>query len=476
MHDDHFVPPHSEDAERAVLGGLLLDSRKLIEIADTLAADDFYRRDHALLYRSIVEMQAVGKPCDSVTMADWFEQQGLAELVGGKRYVIDLANETPGSANVAAYAEIVREKSRKRALLTMLTKAHAAASENATRATDVIATVQQQLAAAAVDTRLGGPRSVGAEISAWYEGIVEGYRSEAKLTGIETPWRGLTDLTDGWQPLCYMLAARPNMGKSAVGFQASGHAALAGQPALVFSMEMGRKAFIDRVVASCFRIRHEHLRKPRTMADGDWPTLTTALSLLREAPLMVDDQPGLTTPQIVARMKREHMRRPLKLVVVDHLHRIALPGVKKFGELADSAQMLTDAAKSMGVCLLLLLQLNRSPTKREDDKRPRLDDLRGDGGLEESADIVLFLHREDYYDRHTHLKDVVELIVGKGRDLPTGEMVPLRNRFDQMRLEDWEGPLPEKPVSRSTKKEKGAAASAAERDSQKAAANDRGDK
>ena len=232
------------------------------------------------------------------------------------------------------------------------------------------------------------------------------------------------------------------MGKSALGFQLSAFSALSGRRTLRFSMEMTKEQATRRDLAAYGGIPHAWLLDPR---EGDyWGRLTESMRAFRDAPLSTDDSPRLTTSQIATRAEREHLHAPLRLVLVDHLHEVKLPG--KQGEVIERADALRDLkalAKRLGCPMVVLAQLNRgaASAERPDARRPRLTDLRGSGGIEEVADVVLFLHRPDYYDP-ADMPGLIEVTVGKGRDIPTGKTICLRNRFDVMRADDWDGPMP----------------------------------
>lgn len=441
------VPPHSLDSECAVLGGLMNKPTALAEISDWLSESDFYRKDHRLIYRAIVELASKGKPQDAVTLGDWFEAQGLGELVGGMGYVMKLANTTGSAANIAAYAEIVREKARLRELIDAGAAVASEAWAPRADASLIAAHASQRIGALVGDPRAGGLHALKGTVGTWFAALNDRFQRKEALTGIETPWAKLNELTLGLQPGdLTIVAARTSMGKSVLAFQLAAHNGLAGRHTAVFSLEMRADQFLQRAVAAFGEIPHEHLRSPVKMAEQDWPKVTAMTIKLGAAPLVIDDQPGLTAQQIVARLKRQHMRSPVTLAIVDHLHEIKRPGRDPVNEFGDAVRTLRSAGKELGIPIVLLAQLNRSNVSRA-DHRPTTADLRASGSIEEIADVILLIHREDAYDRNTHMKGVVELILGKGRDFPVGEVVYLKNMYSHMRLDDWEGPLPTKPAA-----------------------------
>lgn len=444
----NVTPPVSLDAEQAVLGGLMLVPEKLSELSDWLPEEAFWPKKHQLLFRAITELQRTNQPCDAVTLGEWLEAQGIAQLVGGARYVVELANATPSAANIAAYAEIVVEKWKLRQALEAGNALCESALARGARSRDVANEALRTLSAIADEARLGGPVAGRTALKEWHADFCRKYEDGEKLTGVETPWREVNDLTLGWQPgELVVIAGRSNMGKSALAFQAAGFSALRGIRTGIWSLEMSRKQVVQRMVACFGEVAHLHLRKPKWLPEEHHRRVTAVMERLHDAPLVIDDQAGLTAAQIVMRAKREQMRAPLGLVLIDHLQDVIRPyrkGENASDEIGENVRQFKELAKALRCPVLLVSQLNRQSQQRQ-DHRPTLSDLRGSGDIEQKADLVLFAHREDYYDPDTHLKGVLELIVGKGRDMPTGQTIHLANRFDQMRAEDWSGLLPEKP-------------------------------
>lgn len=447
--DAREVVPHSVSAEQSVLGGLMLAPESMAQIGDWLTSEAFHVADHQLIFRAISELIAKGEPVDAVTLADWLDAHNLGNVLkGGVRYVLELANATPSAANIAAYAEIVAEKWKLRRAMDAGAELAKAANTRGARSQDVANDAIRELSSIAQESRLGGPVGVRGVLSEWYGDLQSRYENGEQLTGVETPWRELNDLTLGWQPgELTVIAGRSNMGKSLLGFQASGFAALRGVRTGIWSLEMSRRQVVQRMVACFGEIDHAHLRRPKWLPDESWSRITRIHDRLHDAPLVIDDQGGLTATQIVARVKREQMRAPFGLVLIDHLHEVVRPyrqGANAAEEIGDIMGQFKALAKSLNCPVILVAQLNRSLAART-DHRPVMTDLRGSGDIEQKSDLILFAHREDYFDKETHLRGVLELIVGKGRDMPTGQTIHLANRFDQMRAEDWSGLLPAKP-------------------------------
>lgn len=434
------APPMAVEAEQSVLGALMLVPGALAKVSDWLAAADFFRPDHAAIYGAILALAEAGKPFDAVTLGEWLEANAVD--IGGTGYLVELASWVPSAANVIAYAEIVAEKARLRQAIDVGTRMVESAFARGATSAEVAATAQHALTTMTPTRHTGLQESKPGLLRWWAE--VEARCDRPGLIGLPTPWRGLNDATHGLRPAnLYVLAGRPSMGKSILGGQLSSFNALRGNRTALFSLEMSAESVHQRNVACLAQVPHDFLEAPTS--DGDWwPLMSPAIGKLKAAPLLIDDSPGLTAAQICARAERAHLQSGLTLIVVDHLHEMTVDGRDRVNSLGDAARRLKGLAKRLNVPVVLLAQLNRGAATRE-NKRPEMTDLRASGAIEEVADAVMFLHREDYYHADTHLKGVVELILAKGRNLRTCT-VNLLNRYDQMRAEDWEGALPEKPA------------------------------
>ncbi len=436
------TPPCAIDAEQAVLGALLLSEKAWTKVGDWLREEDFYRRDHQLIYRAIAELAEADKPRDAVTIGDWFEAQGLAEQVGGVGYVIELGCTQASAANIVAYAEIVREKARLRMAIDIGTTLANGAFEGGRAADDVLGMAHHAIAQLQVDQRAGGLAPVRPMLKDFFADLQDRYERKV-IPGLPTPWVNLNKPTHGLQNgELIVVAGRSNMGKSVWGFQLAGFTAIRGKNVATFSMEMTHRQCMRRLTACIGEVPHDWLMGPDDSDERHWGGVNRAIELLATAPLVIDESARLTAAQIAARAKRAHLQRPIDLLVIDHLHEVRLPG--KEGEVierGDAVREFKALAKALNCPVVLLAQLSRAAAK-ENGRRPRMDDLRGSGGIEEVADVILLLHREDYYRPDTHMQGVVEVILAKGRDIKTGHTAFLRNRFDCMRMDDWDGPLP----------------------------------
>jgi replicative DNA helicase len=436
------IPPHNADAERAVLGSILLSPHAHAEVAGWLTEEDFYLNSHRLIYAHIGEMIERGQAVDVLTVADELEQNGKAEDVGGAVYLLELRERTASPANVVAYAEIVREKANLRRLIEVGFQMQSNAWEVGNASADIVAKATHALA------QFGGggtqgPQTVKVAAKKLFVSLQQRLQSGHHISGLPTPWRDINEMTLGLQPDdLIIIAGRPQMGKTVMAMQLAGFNALRGGRTLVFSLEMSSEQLVQRQVACVGHVDHEWLRRP-DHDDTNWGKVSACVSRIVQSPLMIDDTPALSWPQIAARARREHLRSPLAMVVVDHMHIVRLKGDNPVRELGDVSRGAKALAKEMGIPVVLVAQLNRGPANRQ-DKRPTMADLRQSGEIEQDADWILLLHRDDYYDdRHDHpRKGLVDVIVGKSRNAPPRPIL-LRNRMDQMRLEDFDGEIPE---------------------------------
>lgn len=445
------LPPQSVEAEQSVLGGLMLSPHAWPLVSELLVEDDFYRRDHQLIWRAIKALAERKRPYDAVTIGEFLTAKGFAGDVQGGAYLVELASTTPSAANIVAYAEIVGEKSRMRRMIEVGTgMVNAGFQPQGREFAEILTDAQAQMAELQPAQR-GGLRLASESMGPWYDQFCERYDNDRTLTGLPTPWREFNRVTHGLQPATlYLLASRPSMGKSVAGLNLATFTALRQDPTGLFSVEMSEAECHARNIASQAEIPHDWVIAPTHEHDYT-AALNDARRQLNAALLYIDDTPGLTVRQFEARARRRHQRNPLRLIVIDHIHDFTIdPKLARF-EYGRIAQCAKGLAKEWNIPVVALAQLNRNVAGRT-DKRPTMTDLRESGELEQKADVIVFLHREDYYDTpedKTHLQGVVEMHFAKGRNIRAGERIYLRNRFDQMRLDDWEGPLPSPPPRRA---------------------------
>jgi replicative DNA helicase len=421
------VPPHSIEAEQAVLGGLMLSGQAWDRIADKLSEEDFYRREHRLIFRAIGELSGKNMPCDAVTLGEWFESNNIADLVGGAAYVVELANATPSAANIEAYAMIVREKSVLRQLIDAGTEiASDGFQPDGRTSNELIEGAEQRVFRIAEAGSRGARQFINVKDAAReaLEVLNQRYHSDSLITGLATGFTDFDNMTAGLQAGdLVILAARPSMGKTALAVNMAEYAAIREKKSVaIFSMEMSAVQLTFRLLSSLGRINQQSLRSGK-LEDEEWPRVTSAMSLLADSKIFIDDTPGLSPMELRARSRRLKRSHDLGLIVIDYLQLMAVPGNKenRATEIAEISRSLKALAKELQVPVIALSQLNRSLESRT-DKRPVMADLRESGAIEQDADVIVFIYRDDYYHQDSTEKGVAEIIIGKQRNGPTGTL------------------------------------------------------
>lgn len=439
--------PVALEAEQSVLGGLMLAPDALARI-DWLAEADFSSQQHRMIFRAISELTTKGDACDPVTLADWFDKNGVGDLIGGSVYVLQLASATPGAANIVAYAEIVLEKSRLRSAMDLGAKLVSAAKTRAAESGLIVAQAMHDLAQLETTRLRGGLQPAGQLMKSYFREFQSRYTAGPGLLGIPTPWHDLNEITKGLRPgVLYIVGARPSTGKSVFGLQLAAFTAFRNDAAAFFSAEMTGDECIGRIMACSGNIDHDWLEQPNNKHDSSelfWGRSSTVAADIKKAPLLIDETPAIRIDQLMARARKAHLQRPLRLIVADHLHDMdhgSKPEAIRH-EIGRAVQGFKTLAKELNCPVVVLCQLNRGAA----GKRPEIRDLRESGDIEQKADVVIFMHKEDNINKETHLRNIVELIPAKGRNIRIGKSVYLEARFDQMRLEDHIGPLPQPMV------------------------------
>ena len=436
------TPPHSAEAEQSLLGGLLLDGEAWDRVADRVDAGDFYRPGHRLIFRVVGELAEANEPVDSVTVRDALSSRGLLEKAGGPAYLVELVESTPGSSNVAAYAGIVRERATLRRLIAAGNGMAEAAFEPEGRDSETLLDQAEQEVFAIRDGRRGegAPREFGEVASAVRDRLDWLAEHGGQVTGVPSGFGDLDALTAGWQPGdLVIVAGRPSMGKTALVANMAEHAVLAdGDSAgavVVFSLEQPAEQVVSRMVSSVGRIDQTRMRTGQLEAE-DWDRFARALGRFRGRPLYVDDTGGVTPGAVRARVRRiAREAGGLKLVVVDYLQlmRPSTAQEHRTAEISDISRALKALALELRCPVVACSQLNRSLESRQ-DKRPRLADLRESGAIEQDADVILFVYRDEVYDADSPDRGTAEIIVGKQRNGPIGDVrltfIPHLTRFE----------------------------------------------
>lgn len=440
------IPPHSVDAERSVLGGLMLDPRAFDRVADMLAPADFYRRDHQLIYQAISELAAKRKPCDAVTVGEWFDSQGLAEQVAGGAYLTELSMMVPSAANIRAYAEIVADKALRRKVIDIGTSLVNDGFDGKGRDTLELVGSAQTRVGSLLDTQPCELEPVAPVMQRVFERLTERSAHDGGIDGLTTGLDDFDQLTNGLHGgQLIVLAARPKMGKTSLALNIAEHTALRHQkPVAVFSFEMRPEELGDRMLASQGDIDAERIRRG-TLDEADWANASAALQRLRGARIFVTRPRSARVEHVCAQARRQHSRTPLGLIVIDYLQLMHTGSDNRAQGIGDITRALKLLAVELDVPVLLLSQLNRDLEKR-DNKRPIPADLRDSGSIEQDADVVVFVYRDEVYHRDSRFAGTAEIIVALQRNGPPGDCRVLY-RGDRFRFEnlpfDWEPRSPE---------------------------------
>jgi replicative DNA helicase len=422
------IPPHSQEAESSVLGGLLLDNNSWDKVGDLLVEADFYRYEHRLVFASITSLVNANRPADVITVFEQMQSQGKAEEVGGLAYLNSLAQYVPSSANIRRYAEIVRERSILRKLVSVSDEiATSALNTNGRPVTNILDEAEQKIFSIGEEgSRMRqGFQSMDKLVVQLLDRVEEMSQNPNDITGVPTGFFDLDRMTSGMQAGdLIVLAARPSMGKTALAINIAEHVALQEDlPVAVFSMEMGASQLAIRIVGSIGRIDQGRLRTGK-LIDDEWPRLSDAIERLKTVSLSIDETPGLTTSELRASARRlARSCGKLGLVVVDYLQLMSGSGggdgenrATELGEISRGLKML---AKELQCPVIALSQLNRGVEQRT-DKRPMMSDLRESGAIEQDADVIMFIYRDDYYNKDSKEPGVAEIIIAKQRNGPTG--------------------------------------------------------
>ncbi len=435
------VPPNSIEAEQSLIGGLMLDALAWDKVADVVTSEDFYRKDHRLIFGAIANLVEGGNPCDVVTVSEHLDGKGELEHSGGLEYLATLANETAGSANARAYAKILRERATLRALISAGNEiAGSAFISDGRTAAEVLDDAERMVYEIAERGTRGkkGFKSLKQILPAAVDRIDTLHQSDGDITGISTGYNEFDKMTAGLQPGdLVIIAGRPSMGKTTLAVNIAENAAIGSKvPTAIFSMEMPAQQLAFRMISSLGRVDQTHLRTGN-FPDEDWSRINTAVQLMSEAPIYIDDTPGLSPTEIRARARRLQREHGLGLIVVDYLQLMQVPGnnENRATEISEISRGLKGLAKELECPVIALSQLNRSVEQRT-DKRPVMSDLRESGAIEQDADLIVFIYREEVYNQDTPRKGVADIAIAKQRNGPIGDF-PLTFVGRYTKFENW---------------------------------------
>lgn len=435
------VPPHSIEAEQSLLGGLMQDGTAWDKVADIVIEADFYRKDHRLIFAAIAELAENSHPCDVVTVCEYLDNRNELVPAGGLEYLATLANETAGAANARAYAGILRERSMLRSLIhagnEISGNAYSTDGRSAAELVDEAERLVFEIADKGARGRTGF-KALKQILPETVDRIDLLHQAGGDITGIPTGYTEFDKMTAGLQPgELIVIAGRPSMGKTTLAINIAENAAIGAKvPTAIFSMEMPAQQLAFRMISSLGRVDQTHLRTGK-FPDEDWSRINTAVQLMSDAPIFIDDSPALSPTEIRARARRLKREHGLGLIVLDYLQLMQVYGSteNRATEISEISRSLKALAKELSLPIIALSQLNRSVEQRT-DRRPVMSDLRESGAIEQDADLIVFIYRDEVYNQDTPRKGIADIAIAKQRNGPIGDF-PLTFIGRFTKFENW---------------------------------------
>lgn len=421
------LPPQNTEAEASLLGAVLIDSDAIVKVADILQPEDFYDERHARIYEAVMKLYEKHSPIDVLTLSDQLKDNGMLEMVGGASYLTELTNFVPTATHADRYAEIIAQKSMRRRLIKASQSIAELGYDETQSLQDLIETAETQLFQVSDNHIKQDIYSIENILSESFDRLDELHKDKGKLRGVPTGYKDLDNMLAGLQRSdLFVLAARPSMGKTAFVLNLAHNVAVkAEQPVLVFSLEMGKEQLVDRMLARESGVDAWALRTGN-LTDNDFEKISHAMGTLSEAQIYIDDTPGITVSDLRTKARREAHQHPLGLIIVDYLQ--LMSGGSRFSsdsnrvqEISEISRGLKGVARELNVPLIALSQLSRSVESRS-PQIPQLADLRESGSIEQDADVVAFLYREDYYNPESERKNIMDIFIKKHRNGPTGQV------------------------------------------------------
>lgn len=443
------IPPHNREAEQSVIGAIFLEPQALITASEILLADDFYQNAHKKIFETMLRLSDQGKAIDVVTVTEELSAKKEIEDVGGLSYLLELANAVPTAANVAYYAKIVEEKALLRRLIRVATKI---VEDGYTREDEVEALLgeaEKKMMEVANRKNAGDFKHVKDVLVETFDNIEKLQSRTGDVTGIPTGFRDLDHITAGFQRNdLIIVAARPSVGKTAFALNVAQSVAVqARENVAIFSLEMGAEQLVMRMLCAEGNIDAQVLRTG-ALTTEDWGKLTMAMGSLSNSGIFIDDTPGVRINEIRAKCRRLAQEHGLGMILIDYLQLIqgsGKPGENRQQEVSEISRSLKGLARELKVPVIALSQLSRGVEQRQ-DKRPMMSDLRESGSIEQDADIVAFLYRDDYYDKESESKNMIEIIIAKQRNGPTGTVtLAFKKEFNKFINVDWSQMPPPPP-------------------------------
>ncbi len=426
------IPPQNVEAEQAVLGAMLLSHDAVIVAMEKLQSQDFYRDIHRIIFEAMEHLHRENKEIDVITLPDELKRMKKLDDVGGLEYVLNLPNLVGSAANIEYYANIVAEKALARNLISTCTELTTEAYDGQKETEALLDDAERRILQLSDTKNRGDFASVGAVVEVTLDKITKLYENKAGLTGLPTGFRDLDRMTSGLQPSDLILvAARPSMGKTAFTLNIAQNVGVRQHKTVAFfSLEMSQEQLVQRLLCQIAHIDSQKLRTGQLNSDEEWTRLTDACDKLYESPIYIDDTPGISVAEMRSKARRLKSEHGLDLIIVDYLQLMQGRNAEsRQQEISEISRSLKALARELKVPLIALSQLSRSVESRQ-DKRPMLSDLRESGALEQDADIVSFLYREDYYDKETENQHITEVILAKHRNGPVGSVkLYFKNEF-----------------------------------------------
>ncbi len=419
------LPPQNTDAEASLLGAILIDTDALVRIADKIAADDFYDEKHRYIYEAIIQLYEKHSPIDVLTLADQLKANGTLDAIGGSSYLAELTNFVPTASHVEQYADIVAQKSLRRKLIKAAQDITGLGYNESTALQELIEEAEARLFEVSQKHIKQDITSLETILSESFDRLDELHKDKGKIRGVPTGYKDMDNILAGLQRSdLFILAARPSMGKTALALNLAHNVSVqAKQPVLIFSLEMSKEQLVDRMLAMESGVDAWALRTGN-LTDSDFEKIGQAMGTLSEAEIYIDDTPGITVSELRTKARREAHLHDLGLIIVDYLQ--LMSGGNKFGgegnrvqEISEISRGLKGVARELNVPLIALSQLSRSVESRS-PQIPQLADLRESGSIEQDADVVAFIYREDYYNPETDRRNVTDIFIKKHRNGPTG--------------------------------------------------------
>ncbi|RBP44046.1 replicative DNA helicase [Garciella nitratireducens] len=416
------VPPQSIEAEQSVLGAMLLDKEAIAVATEILKAEDFYREAHGAIFDAIVQIYNRSQPVDLITLSEQLKNTNILEEVGGIGYISDLANTVPASSNVKYYAKIVEEKSLMRKLIQISSEVLDRTYEGTEEVNDLIEMAEKRIFNISQRRSSRGFTPINQVLLEAFDKIEQVFQNKGEITGISTGFIDIDNKISGMQKSDFILvAARPSMGKTAFALNIAQHAGVKEKKTVaIFSLEMSQDQLIHRMLSAETHIDSQKLRNG-DLAEEDWERLANGMAILSEAPIFIDDTPGIGVMEMRSKCRRLKMEHGLDLILIDYLQLMSgdRRSESRQQEISDISRSLKALAREMDCPVVALSQLSRAPESRA-DHRPILSDLRESGAIEQDADVVMFLYRDEYYHPDTEEKNIGEVNIAKQRNGPTG--------------------------------------------------------